>query len=116
MEHWNTPFCNKGLYLVLSSLLSWNIANHVCIPHPYPYPYPYPYPAIPIPITSWNKEYANRILLLSDHQDCDYPIILRVSQTPIPQVRLSAFGRPNGYAACRMTPRVDAYTYHPPIV
>ncbi len=44
---------------------------------------------------TWNI--ANRIFLL------------RVSQTLIPEVRLSAFGGPNAYAASRMTPRVDAF-------
>ena len=48
----------------------------------------------------WNMEHANPFLLLSYHQKCDYPIILRVSQTLTPQVRLSAFGGPHD-APCR---------------
>ena len=46
MEHWNKPFCNKVIYPIPSSILSWNIANRICIPCPCPYPYPYPYHAI----------------------------------------------------------------------
>ena len=93
MEHWNKLFCKNLFYPILSSILSWNIANRICILYPYPYP-------IPIPIMPWNIEHANRFLLLSYHQKCDYPIIIRVHQTLTPQVRLSAFGGPHD-ASCR---------------
>ena len=57
-EHWNNPFCYKLFYPILSYILSWNIANRICIPYPYPYP-------ILILIMPWNMEHVNSFHLLS---------------------------------------------------